>query len=112
MNKVRVLVVDDSALMRKLIPQMLEAAHDGAYIEFVYSALLGKSPIPLADYVNAIRAIGPASCILSSDFGQPENPPHTDGLAAFFKALRGAGIPQSDIDTMSKTNPARVLGLP
>lgn len=100
------------ALINMTTQQMQEAAHDGAYIEFVYSALLGKTPIPLANYVNAIRAIGPASCILSSDFGQPENPPHTDGLAAFFKALRGAGIPQSDIDTMSKTNPARVLGLP
>jgi hypothetical protein len=99
------------ALIAMSIPQMQEAARDGAYIEFVYSALLGKTPIPVADYVNAIRAIGPGSCILSSDFGQPENPPHTDGLAAYFKTLLQAGISQADIDTMSKTNPARVLGM-
>jgi hypothetical protein len=99
------------ALIQMTIPQMQEAARDGAYIEFVYSALLGKTPIPLADYVRAIREIGPGSCILSSDFGQPENPPHTDGLAAYFKALREAGVSQVDIDTMSKRNPARVLGL-
>ena len=36
---------------------------------------------------------------------------HPDGLEAFFKALRNAGIPQADIDLMSKTNPAKVLGL-
>jgi hypothetical protein len=99
------------ALIQMPIPQMQEAAKDGAYIEFVYSALLGKTPIPIGDYVRAIRAVGPASCILSSDFGQPENPPHTVGLAAYFKALREAGISQTDIDTMSKTNPARLLGL-
>lgn len=99
------------ALIAMSIPQMEEAARDGAYIEFVYSALLGKTPIPLADYVKAIHAIGPGSCILSSDFGQPENPPHTDGLAAYFKKLLQAGVSQADIDTMSKTNPARVLGL-
>ncbi len=39
MNKVRVLVVDDSALMRKLIPQMLEA--DGS-IEVVGTAMDGN----------------------------------------------------------------------
>jgi two-component system chemotaxis response regulator CheB len=38
MKKVRVLVVDDSALMRKLIPQMLEAAPS---IEVVGTAMDG-----------------------------------------------------------------------
>jgi two-component system chemotaxis response regulator CheB len=38
-NKVRVLVVDDSALMRKLIPQMLEADH---LIEVVGTAIDGN----------------------------------------------------------------------
>ena len=37
-NKVRVLVVDDSALMRKMIPQMLEADHS---IEVVGTAMDG-----------------------------------------------------------------------
>jgi Family of unknown function (DUF6282) len=97
--------------VRMTIPQMVEAAKAGAYIEFVYSALVGKDPIPVSAYVEAIRKIGPAWCILSSDFGQPENPPHTVGLAAFFEKLRAAGISQGDIDTMAKTNPAKVLGL-
>src|SRR6202789_3590587 len=39
MKKVRVLVVDDSALMRKLIPQMLEADH---CIEVVGTAIDGN----------------------------------------------------------------------
>jgi len=36
---------------------------------------------------------------------------HPDGLAAFYEALRKEGVSQADIDLMSKTNPARALGL-
>ncbi len=93
------------------IPQMQEAAKEGAYIEFVYSALLGPNGLKIEDYVKAIRAIGPASCILSSDLGQPQNPVHPDGLAIFFQELLKQGLSQADIDVMSKTNPARALGL-
>jgi Family of unknown function (DUF6282) len=98
------------------IPQMQEAARDGAYIESVYGATLPadngpNSAIPMSEYAKAIRAIGPQSCILSSDLGQPKRPLHPDGLAMFFAALRKEGISQKDIDQMSQTNPARALGL-
>jgi hypothetical protein len=99
--------------VRMTIAQMQEAARDGAFIEFVYGGLIGANPtFKIGDFVQAIRAIGPASCILASDLGQVGNPLHPDGLASFFDALRKAGVPQSDIDLMSKTNPARALGLP
>ncbi|PWT99171.1 MAG: hypothetical protein C5B51_27715 [Terriglobia bacterium] len=95
------------------IPQMQEAARSGAYIEIDYGGLLGRnSQFKIGDYARAIREVGPASCILSSDLGQLGNPLHPDGLAAFFDALRKEGISQADIDLMSKTNPARALGLP
>ena len=95
------------------IPQMQEAAKMGAYIEFVYNALIGPNKnFEMQDYVKAIREVGPASCILASDLGQAANPLHPDGLAAFFTGLRQAGIPQTDIDRMAKVNPAKVLGLP
>ena len=94
------------------IPQMQEAAAAGAFIELDYGGLIGRNPEFLpADYAKAIRAIGPRSCILSSDLGQPGNPLHPDGLAAFYEALGKEGLPQADIDLMSKTNPARALGL-
>lgn len=94
------------------VAQMQEAARSGAYIEFVYGGLVGPKPaFQIGDYAKAIRAVGPASCILSSDLGQPENPLHPDGIAAFLEALRKEGLSQSDIDLMSKTNPARALGL-
>jgi hypothetical protein len=101
------------APVRMTIPQMQEAARDGAYIEFVYNGLIGPNrEYEIGDYAKAIRAVGTQSCILSSDLGQPANPLHPDGLAAFFAALKKEGFTQSEIDQMSKTNPARVLGLP
>ena len=94
------------------IPQMQQAAAQGAFIELDYGGLVGRNPeFHVADYAKAIRAIGPRSCILSSDLGQPGNPLHPDGLAAFFEALAKEGFSQADIDLMSKTNPARALGL-
>jgi hypothetical protein len=94
------------------IAQMREAAKQGAYLEFVYNALIGREKaFEIADYVKAIRAVGPRWCILSSDLGQAANPLHPDGLEAFFKALREAGMSQADIDLMAKTNPAKALGL-
>jgi hypothetical protein len=99
--------------VRMSIPQMQEAARDGAFIEFVYGNLIGRNPAyKVGDFVQAIRAVGPASCILSSDLGQPGNPLHPDGLASFYDALRKAGVSQADIDLMSKANPAKALGLP
>ena len=111
---VRHVVVTHAMLapVRMTVPQMREAAAQGAYLEFVYNGLIGKNKESSAhDYAAAIRQIGPASCILASDLGQVGNPLHPDGLAAFFAALRTEGIPQADIDLMSKTNPARALGL-
>jgi len=94
------------------IAQMQEAAKLGAYIEFVYNGLIGASKqFDFADYAQAIRAVGVEHCILSSDMGQPANPLHPDGLQLFFDGLKKQGLSQSDIDQMSKVNPARLLSL-
>jgi hypothetical protein len=101
-----------AAPVRMTIPQMQQAAREGAFIEFAYSSTLGANHVvDIPDYAKAIRAIGPNFCILSSDLGQPANPLHPDGMIMFFQALLKEGISQADIDLMSKTNPARALGL-
>jgi hypothetical protein len=91
--------------VRMSVAQMQEAAKLGAYIEFVYDRP------GMAENAKAIRAIGPAFCILSSDLGQPNNPLHPDGLEAFFSGLEKEGISRADIERMSRKNPATVLGL-
>ena len=94
------------------ISEMKQAAAEGAYLEFVYNGLIGSyKELDLADYAKAIRGIGVEHCILSSDMGQPGNPLHPDGLQSFFDGMRKQGFTQSEIDEMSKVNPARLLGL-
>ena len=92
--------------VRMSVAQMQEAAKLGAMIEFVFDRA------NMAANAKAIREVGPANCILSSDLGQPNNPLHPDGLMEFFAALKKEGFTDSQIDLMAKTNPAKALGLP
>ncbi len=111
---VRQVVVTHAMLapIHMTVAQMKQAVAQGAWIEFVYNALIGPNKeFDFGDYATAIRAIGVEHCILSSDLGQAANPLHPDGLAAFFTGLRRAGFTQAEIDRMSKTNPAQALGL-
>jgi hypothetical protein len=101
------------------IPQMQQAARDGAFIEFVYGATLPlNSPLTVPIFAEAIRAIGAQSCIIATDLGgrpaQPPNPPRPmppQGLLEFMRKLRAEGISVADINRMAKTNPALALGL-
>jgi len=98
--------------VKMTVAQMRAAAAQGAFLEFVYNGLIGPNRSgSMRDYAGAIRQVGPQFCILASDLGQPGNPLHPDGLAAFFAGLIAEGIPAADIALMSKTNPARALGL-
>jgi hypothetical protein len=92
------------------IAQQKEAAQMGAFIEHPYNVMIeGRAGADAI--IKAIREVGPEHCILTSDLGQPGNPIHPDGLLFFFQRLRQQGITQQEIDLMSKTNPARFLGL-
>jgi hypothetical protein len=94
------------------VAQMRVVAEQGALLEFVYNGLIGPSKSgTMRQYADAIRQVGPQHCILASDLGQPGNPLHPDGLEAFFAGLEREGISPADIALMSRTNPARALGL-
>jgi hypothetical protein len=95
------------------IPRMQAATKEGAFIEFVAGSLTTPDAAARVDkYAEAIRAIGPEFCILSSDLGQRGNALPPDGFAAFLSALQARGVNDQAIDWMSKQNPARLLGLP
>ncbi len=98
------------------IPQMQQAARDGAYLEFdADGPMVGPQPRhTMADYAEAIRQVGPQSCILATNFGAIRKPPvplHPQGLLDFMEALHKEGISVADINLMAKTNPALALGL-
>ncbi|WP_144312609.1 DUF6282 family protein [Terriglobus saanensis] len=94
------------------IDQMKQAASMGAYLEFVYNGLIGPyKEFSFEDYAKAIHAVGADHIILSSDLGQVVNPVHTEGLKRFYAGLLQAGVSQTEIDTMARSNPATVLDL-
>jgi uncharacterized protein DUF6282 len=88
--------------------EMRDAAKQGALLELVYSP---PTDGQLTKEAEAIKAIGAASFVLSSDLGQPPNPLHTEGLLAMYKGLMAHGVSAADIDVMARKNPARLLGL-
>jgi hypothetical protein len=90
------------------LEQMREAAKQGALLELVYSPMTDER---LTKEAEAIKTIGAASFVISSDLGQPPNPLHTDGLIAIYKGLMAHAISAADIDVMARKNPARLLGL-
>jgi hypothetical protein len=90
------------------IAEIGRAARLGAYIELVYTPLTEDA---VAKDVEAIRAAGAGSVVLSSDLGQPGNPLRPDGLLVMYKALMAHGITEAEIIEMSQTNPAKLLEL-
>jgi hypothetical protein len=95
------------------LAQMKEAAALGAYIEFVANFLtLAHAKIPAPQYHDAIREIGPAHVILSSDGGQANRPPPDDLLAQAAHDLRELGLSEAEVRTMMVDNPATLLGVP
>jgi hypothetical protein len=97
------------------IPEMQEAARLGAYLELCGNAVLPTQPrdarIPVAEYVKAIRGVGPEHMILSGDFGQAVNPPFPEAWRQFIDIMRKAGVSSADIDVMARKNPAKLIGL-
>jgi uncharacterized protein DUF6282 len=94
------------------VAQMQEAAKEGAFIEFTGGSMIGQGAAARVDgFADAIKKVGPAFCILSSDLGQKGNPLPADGFAAFIAALHARGLSDADLDRMSKQNPAALLGL-
>ncbi|HEY3764925.1 MAG TPA: DUF6282 family protein [Gaiellales bacterium] len=57
---------------------------------------------------DGIRATGPGRNLLSTDLGQPQNPPVEDGLALFADRLLAGGFGEDEIRTMTAGNSRRL----
>jgi len=55
---------------------------------------------------ESIRKVGPERCILSTDLGQPINPPVAEGFAMFAEKLLDNGFSLQEVRRMAVTNPA------
>jgi len=69
----------------------------------------GVTPQRIADQ---IRAVGAASTVMATDYGQVVSPPAPDGLRWYIEQMLACGIPAADVEMMVRVNPAKLLGLP
>ena len=61
--------------------------------------------------IHSIREVGPARCVLATDYGQLHSPAPVEGLRIFVQLCLEQGISEAEIRTMVADNPARLLGL-
>ena len=96
------------------VDQMREALSRGAtYLEHVFNDCTPQvaNPLPPSALGDAIRAIGPEYCIMSTDSGQVVNPPPVKVMTWYIKEMLQYGLASKAIRTMTITNPGRILGL-
>jgi hypothetical protein len=80
----------------------------GAYIEHCLTTMhTGKAPWDAV--IEAIRAVGPERCVMSTDLGQTINPPVAEGFAMFAQKMLDAGFKVDASRQMTVTNPAALL---
>jgi microsomal dipeptidase-like Zn-dependent dipeptidase len=87
-----------------------EAAKMGALLEYVIGEALGSQK-EFQHWVEGIQTVGPENVVLGSDLGQWGRSLPTDGYKVIIPRLLKTGLTQAQIDTMTKTNPARLIGL-
>jgi hypothetical protein len=107
----------------------------GAFIEHTLAAFTHTTPIPKTHYyvekeyisidegmpggtkagvhtvARQVRELGADHFILATDFGVYTLPTPVEGLREFIACMLDLGIPASDIESMVRHNPAKLLGL-
>lgn len=100
-----------SHLVGMAVDRQIELARMGVFIEIAEVTTRQAVPVSRNELAAHARAIGPASVVLTSDLGQPENPYPADGLAELIEGMLAAGISQEEVRLMVQHNPARLLGI-
>ena len=84
----------------------------GAYAEYTFlSCMPVQARITPKQMVEAIRGLGVGNCIVTTDFGQWQNPPPAEGMRMAIAALLDAGMNSDDVTLLVKSNPAQLLGV-
>ena len=84
----------------------------GAYPEYAFLSCMPscarRTPKQL---VATIRSLGVDNCIVTTGFGQWQNPPPAEGMRMAIAALLDTGMTSDEVTTLVKVNPAHLLGV-
>jgi hypothetical protein len=100
----------ENAVIAMPIELQQRLAERGVYFERTYNAVGGASPLmTMPELAARIRAVGPASTVLATDFGQTTNPEPAVGLAHYVQGLLDQGFSESDVRRMASENARSLL---
>ncbi len=66
-------------------------------------------PVTLASVIEKIKAVGPGSCVLSSDAGSYVLPPPVEAFRELIVMIQSAGFDDDAIRRMTATNPTALF---
>lgn len=92
------------------VEEQIKMADAGALIEQVYvtgSVTLKQQETTL----NNIRKVGASRCFMSTDAGTGKRIHPIEAFRLFIRAMGMRGLGRKEIDTMTKENPAKLLGI-
>ena len=87
------------------------AAVPDVFIEFTFLPMTPLWQRGSRETAEAIKAVGPENCIMSSDLGNYLTPSPPEGLRCFIQNMLHCGISPADVELMVKKNPAHLLNL-
>ncbi|MBN1579077.1 MAG: cytosolic protein, partial [Anaerolineae bacterium] len=107
----KILITHPESLSSRM-PQHVQQqfAGEGLFFERCFFPV-ASGQISQDELVANIRAVGAASTVLATDFGQVDNPRPVDGLRAYLLQLENSGLSRQDIARMAGQTPAYLLDL-
>ena len=93
------------------LEEQCKIADKGAFIEHCFFMEMPEFRRDPELMIEAIRKVGAARCILTTDLGQAYNPAPVEGMRMMIGYMLKYGLNEEEIELMIKTNPARLLGL-
>ena len=93
------------------LDNMKTLAGMGAFIEHCLHVVMPTTHrIDPKDLAQAILAIGPGKCILSTDFGQNFHPMPAEGMRMGIATMLRSGMEEVEVGMLVKDNPSRLMG--
>ena len=94
------------------VEDQVKLVEEGAVIEHCFLEIVSSGGRrDAAQMVQAMKLIGAEHCIMSTDFGQNDNPPPPEGMRMFIATMLKYGMKEAEVELMVKVNPARLLDL-
>ncbi len=93
------------------LEDMKTLAGMGAYIEHCLHVVMPTTHrMDPKELAQAILAIGPENCILSTDFGQDFHPMPAEGMRMGIATMLRGGMEEVEVGMLVKDNPSRLMG--